>query len=423
MITPSPAAEAPCHLPRLVCFVNDIYDQSMAGGDVYFYFTASAAIQAGHPVHFFGGHALKDYLERWKLPKNHTITDSGPGKLGDFSTLPGQFRLFWDFTRRFWGTLRRLKEVKPDDLAYVLSDYWFDAIPLTLCRAKAKILYVGMMAPTLMEVLFKRRADVTSIRLPAFYFWLSQQLSLRWFRHCQNGFVTYGHPEIRDYLLKFGYQPSQLWPALNGSNAETADQVPTQPKQFDVVWVGRVHPQKGIDDLLETFVWIRKQLPDFKALIIGNAKKKLEPVVQAMGLADCVTFSGMVSETDKFRLLKSSRLFLMPSHYESWGIVVGEALVSGVPVLAYKLDCYPAVFGQAVRYVTPFDREAFKQAAEDEIRRQRAGQNYLQALDWTALKNRLSWSATQKDFCHLLSHIVQLDTRKNATSKPAQTSE
>ena len=107
----------------------------------------------------------------------------------------------------------------------------------------------------------------------------------------------------------------------------------------------RAPRQYGIEDLLGTLCLAQGQLPDFKAIVIGNSKKWLEPVIQQMGLAENVAFSGLVSEDEKFRLLKSSRLFLMPSKYESWGIVVGEAIVSGVPVLAYKLDCYPAVFG------------------------------------------------------------------------------
>jgi glycosyltransferase involved in cell wall biosynthesis len=391
--------------PRLVCFVNDIYDESMAGGDVYFYFVARAALDAGHPIHFFGGYAFKNYLKRWRLPPNLTLTDSSPGNLGDVSQLFGQFRLLWDFGRRLAGTFLRLNEIKPDDIAYVMSDFWFDAIPLICCRAHRKILYVGMTAPTLKQVLFKQRADVTPLRLSSFYFWLSQQVSLRWFRHCRGGMVTYSHPEIRDYLLKFGYRESDLWYVPNGSDTVTADRVAEQPKQFDIAWTGRVHPQKGIDDLLQTLAWLKQQLPDFKAVIIGKGKNLLEPIVQQMGLAGNVTFSGLVSEEEKFRLLKSSRLFLMPSRYESWGIVVGEALVAGVPVLAYKLACYPFVFGDFVRYVTPFHSEEFKRAAEEEIRKQRAGQNYLTSMDLAGLKQRLSWRTAQNNFCRLLNQL------------------
>jgi glycosyltransferase involved in cell wall biosynthesis len=391
--------------PRVVCFVNDIYDESMAGGDVYFYFTATAAIDAGYPIHFFGGYALQKYLERWRLPKNFTLTDSGPGKLGNVSKLSGQVRLLLDFARRMFGTFPHLKEIKPDDIAYAMSDFWFDAIPMIRCPARRKILYVGMMAPSFKQVLFKTRADVTSTRLNSLYFWLSQQLSLRWFRRCPGGIVTYSHPEIKDYLLKFGYPESGLWYVPNGSDAVTAARIPAQPKQYDVAWTGRVHPQKGIDDLLATFTWLKQQLPDFKAIVIGNSKKWLEPVIQQMGLKDNVDFSGLVSEDEKFRLLKSSRLFLMPSKYESWGIVVGEAIVSGVPVLAYKLNCYPAVFGDFVRYVPPFDCDAFKRAVEDEVRKQRAGQNYMAALDWTAMRDKLSWQTAQRNFQGLLDKL------------------
>ena len=397
--------------PRLVCFANDIYNESMAGGDVYFYFMVRAALEAGHPIYFFGGHAFKKYLERWRLPPNFTLTDSGPGQLGDVSKLAGQFRLLWDYGRRLTGTLSRLDEVKPDDIAYVMSDFWFDTVPLIRCKARTKILYLGMMAPTLKQVLLKQRPDVTTLRLPSLYYWMSQQLSLRWFRRCRGGIVTYCHPEIRDYLLKFGYREADLWYVPNGSDTATADRVPTPAKQFDVAWVGRVHPQKGIADLLATLAWLKQRLPDFRAVIIGKGKDLLEPVVQRMGLAEHVTFSGLVSEEEKFRLLKSSRVFVMPSYYESWGIVVGEALVSGVPVVAYKLECYPPVFGDFVRYVKPFDRDEFKRVVEEEICRQRAGQNYLASMDWTGLKQRLGWSTAQNNFGKLLDQLG--DWRQN----------
>ena len=406
MDSSTPASDPVRARPRLVCFVNDIYDESMAGGDMYFYFTVRAAMEAGYPVHFFGGHAVRKYLERWRLPPNLTLTDTGVGRLGNVSKLSGQFQLLWDFKRRLAGTLRRLDQVRTEDIAYSMSDYWFDTIPLIRCPARRKILYAGMTAPSLKEVLLRQGPDVTSLRLASFYYWLSQQLSLRWFRRCPGGIVTYSHPDIQLYLRRFGYEESRLWYVPNGSDTVTADAIPAQPKQFDVAWTGRVHPQKGVDDLIQTLVWLKQQMPDFTAVIIGKSRDLLEPVIKQLGLERNVTFSGMVSESEKFRLLKSSRLFLMPSRYESWGIVVGEALVAGVPVLAYKLDCYPPVFGDFVRYVTPFDREEFKHSAEDEIRKQRAGRNYLMSLDWPGLKQRLSWTVAQSQFKDLLNRLL-----------------
>ena len=307
--------------------------------------------------------------------------------------------------------MRQLNQVLPDDLAYAMSDYWFDTLPLMRCRARAKILYLGMIAPSLGEVIRKSRADVSASRLASLYYWMSQQFSLRFFRLCANGFVTYSHPEMREYLLRFGYRESQLTYVPNGMDVAAADSTPDQPKQFDVAWTGRVHPQKGIDDLIALLRWLKQRIPDYRAVIIGRSKETLGPVVRDLGLADNVTFSGLVSEEEKFRLLKASRIFAMPSRYESWGIVVGEALASGVPVVAYELQCYRPVFEDFVRYVKPFAQEAFLRAVEEEVRNQRAGKNYLAALDLAGLKRKLDWSAAQRNFVELLGHLGKTTTK------------
>jgi glycosyltransferase involved in cell wall biosynthesis len=398
-----PAANPPAQRrPRLVFFVNGIFGEGIGGGDIYLYQMARAAIAAGYPIHFFGGHALKRFLEKQNLPLNLTLTDSQAAELGDVNRFSGQSRLLRDFGGRLKSTLRQLEEVKPDDLACTGSDYWFDSIPLIRCRARAKILYLGMTAPTLGEVLLKGRADVTSMRLPSLYYWLSQQLSLRWFRRCRGGIVTYSHPHIGDYAQKFGYRESGLRYVPNGSDVAAADRVPEQTKKFDLVWAGRVHPQKGVDDLLALLAWLQQRLPDYRAVIIGKSQEKLEPIIHQMGLRENVVFSGLVSEPEKFHLLKSSRVFVMPSHYESWGIVVGEALVSGVPVVAYQLACYPPVFGNLVYYVPPFDQPAFREAVLTTLVRARAGQTQLDPSALATFKQTYSWEAVGNRFVEIL---------------------
>jgi glycosyltransferase involved in cell wall biosynthesis len=332
--------ESPTSHPRLVCFVNGIYTQHIAGGDIYLTHIIRGVVEAGYPVHFFGGHALEWFLKNQNLPLNITLTDRRIAKIDDASSLVGQAKMFIDYGRRLLGTLRRLKEVRREDITFVVSDFWWDVIPLLLSRSTRKILYLGMMAPSLKEIIFRTRADVPASRFASLHYWAAQQFALRCFQFCKKGFVTYGHPEMREYLLRFGYREAQLTSVPNAIDVSTVDRVPAQSKQFDVAWTGRVHAQKGIDDLLVTLKWLGERLPDFRAVIIGKSKEALEPVIRDLGLAANVTFTGLVSEEEKFRLLKASRVFLMPSHYESWGIVVGEAVAAGTAVVAYELQCY-----------------------------------------------------------------------------------
>jgi glycosyltransferase involved in cell wall biosynthesis len=390
---------------RVVFVVNGVYTKHIAGSDIYLTHMARAAVETNHPVHFFGGHALQWFLERQGLPLNQTLTDRKMADLGDASSMGGQIKLLWDNTRRFFGTLRRLKDVGRQSIAVAISDFWWDTLPLVFCKARGKILYLGMTAPTFGQVLFKRRADVPASRFGSLHFWFSQQLSLRCFRFCRGGFVIYGHPEIREYLLRFGYRDSQLVYVGNGIDVAAAERVPDQPKQFDVAWTGRVHPQKGIADLLATLKWLGEKLPDFRAIIIGKSKDALEKPVRDLGLAANVTFSGLVSEEEKFRLLKASRVFMMPSHYESWGLVVGEAVAARIAVVAYELQCYPSLFGKFVQYTKPFDVDEFKRTVENEAHNQRAGKSYLSGMDPTELLQSLSWQTSQRAFCKLLSEI------------------
>src|SRR6185503_2408485 len=155
------------------------------------------------------------------------------------------------------------------------------------------------------------------------------------------------------------------------------ESVPAPEREFDVVWIGRVHRQKGIDDLLATLEFLAKRVENFRAVFIGNVKDALAPEVERRGLEKNVTFSGFVSEAEKIRLFKASRLFLMPSRHEGSPRVIGESIIAGAPVVAYDIPNYRPVFGEFIRYVPAFNLDAYRLAAEDEVRRMRIGENYL----------------------------------------------
>jgi len=386
-------------LPRLVFIANSMYSPTLSGGDIHTLHMAEGAIRAGYQIHFFCGHALKAQLEARQLPVTLTLTDDHIMPACRWDSLQGQLRMLADYVRKTRRTLAQLDEITPEDVVYLNTDFWWDSLPGMRSRARRKLMILGMDCPTFAEVVKCARPDVKPVRLPSLHYWLAQNQSLRAFRRCPDKVLFHVHPNQVPRLRRLGYEERELVYISNGIDVAKADALPPQEKIYDVAWTGRVHQQKGIDDLLATLAFLKRQLPDFRAVIIGNVRTVLEPRIATLGLKANVHFTGYVNETDKFRLLKSSRVFLMPSKYESWGIVIGEALACGVPVVAYELEAYRPVFGSLLQYVAPFNLTAFQTTALAVVRGQRGEEILLPPEQLARFKHANSWEKAQEKFC------------------------
>jgi glycosyltransferase involved in cell wall biosynthesis len=113
----------------------------------------------------------------------------------------------------------------------------------------------------------------------------------------------------------------------------------------------------------------------------------------------------MVSEEEKFRLFKASRVFLMPSRQESWGIVIAEALACDVPVVAYDLPAYHPIFGGLIDYVPCFDFEMFKKKSFETVEKARRNEIVLDAKKLAELKSEHSWEAAGNRFTATLGQF------------------
>jgi glycosyltransferase involved in cell wall biosynthesis len=391
---------------RTVHFIaNCVYSNHLAGGDIHFLHMAEAALRAGYDVHFFGGAALAAHVRKRELTAAITLTDKKPLNLAKVETIAEQLRLLCNYFARFLRTIRLLSRIRHEDVVYAVTDYWVDTWPALLSRAHGKMMSLGMDAPSVDQIIHRTRPDVTKNRLSSIYYFFSQNLSLRLFRRSRQKQVIYVHPTMRARLLGLGFKTDEITFVSNGMDRRIADLVPDQPKEYDVIWIGRLHFQKGINDLIETIQYLKEKVDGFRVVLVGKLEAALRPRLESRGLAGCVTWAGIVSEEEKFRLFKASRLFLMPSRYESWGIVIAEALVCGTPVVAYDLDAYRPIFGNLVSYVPRFDLRRFQEMAEEQILRSRKGKDYLAGHDMSAFREEASWEAAGRRFLSALSRF------------------
>jgi len=405
---------------RLHFISNGVFTTSIAGGDIHFMKLAEAAARAGFDVNYFGGHALREVIEKHRLPGIVTLTDDAKMPKTDTGVLRGQYALFRDMHARYRRTLALRERIAPEDYVYAVSDYWFDVVPAVRCAARRKLMVLHMESPTLGQIITRGRPDVDPMRLASLHYWSSQKWSLK--RFCAAGrnwdavlqsrdpaqtriHLLYLHPLMEPRLNSLGMGPDRRTLLSYGLELGPTDAVPEQPRTYDAVWIGRVHRQKGIDDLLATLRHLAARLANFRCILIGNVRDALASEVAAHGLDKHVEFSGFVTEEEKIRLFKASRVFLMPSKHEGSPRVIGESLICKTPVVSYDILNYRPLFGDFVRYAPPFDLEAFKAAAEREILAMRAGKNYLETMDLSRFRRENSWETTQAKFLSALQSL------------------
>ena len=104
------------------------------------------------------------------------------------------------------------------------------------------------------------------------------------------------------------------------------------------VFVGRLTPYKGLHYVLQVMASLKSRF-DFHFDIIGDGhfRAPLEALVGASGLSDRVAFIGYVQQADLAEHLAAADIFVFPPVQEVWGIVVNEALATGLFVLSSTL--------------------------------------------------------------------------------------
>jgi glycosyltransferase involved in cell wall biosynthesis len=135
-----------------------------------------------------------------------------------------------------------------------------------------------------------------------------------------------------------------------------------------VVTAARLHPQKGMVDLLDAAALLRSAAPEAVRWVVlgeGPQRAALEAEVAARGLGDVVDLAGArASVADE---LAAADVVAVTSRWESGPLVVLEALALGRPVVATSVGLVPAVVGPEQGRVVPVGDPAALAAAVAEV--------------------------------------------------------
>lgn len=151
-----------------------------------------------------------------------------------------------------------------------------------------------------------------------------------------------------------------------------------------LLFLSRIHEKKGCDLLINAFARVAKEDPSLHLIMAGPDQTgwatALRQQAKSLGIAERITWPGMLHGNAKWGAFHAAEAFCLPSHQENFGIVVAEALGCGKPVLiSDKVNIWREVEADGAGIVRPDTAEgatdalrtwlALTPAAQDRMRK------------------------------------------------------
>jgi glycosyltransferase involved in cell wall biosynthesis len=287
------------------------------------------------------------------------------------------------------STLRGLSRFSGNyDVVFSASDFWPDIFPALLLKLRQPAVHwIAACYLVASSPLTRKRPPGALLRGLIVY--LTQKFSLYLIRRYAGAVFTASEADRPTFYNERQLSPETVIAIRGGVDCRFIDSVPMPEPVYDALYVGRLHPQKCVDELLEIWARLLRVAPERKLAVVGNGplEKRLREISERRGLSQKVHFLGTVDGYEKVRLLESSRVFVSASRFDSGNIALDEALACGIPGIVYdlpRLD-YPAgVIKVRCGDAHGFGEAIVKLLGDGELygRLSREARDFAKRLDW-----------------------------------------
>lgn len=155
-----------------------------------------------------------------------------------------------------------------------------------------------------------------------------------------DAFVAYGK-KAKDYLVNRGIDPSNISHGTQVIDIDGESSVEVQDDldhssiilpetNHHILYLGYLIPRKGIEYLIEAYQSLDR--PDTSLIIAGKGESRSKLESMSSNREDIV-FTGFVSGEDKKKVYKSASVFVLPTLFDPWGLVINEAMEFGLPII------------------------------------------------------------------------------------------
>lgn len=161
------------------------------------------------------------------------------------------------------------------------------------------------------------------------------------------------------------------------------------PERY-LLFVGRLYPQKNFVTLARAFAMIKDRIPH-RLVVAGQPRYKYQgevDILDELGIDDRVDFLDHVPNDDLPLVYNLADCFVFPSLYESFGLVLVEAMACGCPVIGANAAAIPEVSGGAAMLFDPLNADQLAESilrlvTEPDLRRTLVERGLARAREFT----------------------------------------
>jgi glycosyltransferase involved in cell wall biosynthesis len=303
--------------PKIAFVYDAVYPYINGGGERRFYELGTRLSKMGYEVHWYG-------MKLWDGPKvidNDGITMHGICRARPLYTKSGRRSI----SQALIFGLSSFKLLFADfDVIDCCGFPYFSLFPTKLAATiKRKPLY-----STWHEVWGKEYWDEYLGKFSFVGFWIEKLAS-----KMPDTIIANSKHTERLFKDKLGEKDIKV--VTNGIDFEHISKIKPNRKSSDLIYVGRLVAYKQANLLVESLASLKKDKIKLKATIIGKGpeKKKLVALAKKLGVSNQVRWLHSLEIDEVYGHMKASKLFILPSRREGFGIVAIEAMANGTPVI------------------------------------------------------------------------------------------
>lgn len=322
-----------------------------------------------------------------------------PKSIFDISTNPISILLtYLARTARTSLILRKILTIP--SLIYSSNDVFPDVVPAYLAKiTKRHILWIARV-----HHLWLRPGQRPGRLLINLGSAVLQQISLALIKS-KADLILVLNENLKIQLESKGFNPQKIIILGGGVDYQAIRNSKVEGKtRYDAVFLGRIHPVKGVLDLPLIWRQVTAQIPKATLAVIGAGSREilndLKKRIKSQKLEKNITLLGFLPKKKVISTLKSSSVFLFTDHEAGFGLATLEAMAAGLPVVGYDIGILGNVFKKGFIKVADFDQNAFATAVVKILTDPRLQKSLSQASQKEA--KSFDWQITSRKFANIL---------------------